>query len=253
MKNILKKVILTTLCLGGTLAVSGCDLSTLFANKERTVNDAVDGAKDTLVVSSDGYFRKEKVFNANGSGQSYVLTFDTTGGLKIKDLSDDSVVEYDYKVYDNLIETKTKGENPEINYIDYCDDILFIPRYTPYADADNRKSFAGGMCAVLEGVVASERQSTTIGWHTELSFRVGDLPAKLTGKKGSNGFCYSIKKNGTWKEKTDTADKYLSADAIASDDFDTSQVGTKLVNVTINSKTYKAVFRVWDSIESADD
>ena len=251
MKNILKKVILTTLCLGGTLAVSGCDLSTLFANKEKTVNDAVDSVTDSVVVSSEGYFRKEKVFNANGNGQSYTLTFDTTGGLKVKDLSDDSVKDFDYKIYDNLIETKTKGENPEINYIDYCEDILFIPKYNRYEN--NRMLFAGGMCAILEGVVASERASTTIGYHTELSFKVGDLPAVLTGKKGSNGYCYAIKKNGTWKEKTDTADKYLKADAIASEDFDTSQAGSKLVNVTINSKTYKAQFRVWDPAESADD
>lgn len=247
MKNILKKVLLTTLCLGGTLAMTGCDLSTLFANKERTVNDAVDDAKDTLVVSSDGYFRKDRQYNANGSIGSYVLNFDTKGGLKIKDLSDDSVIEYDYRIYDNLIETKTKGETPDVTYIDYCEDILFIPTYDYVSTT--RKVFKGGTCAVLEGVVASERGTTTIGYHTELNFKVGDLPATLTGKKGSNGYCFNIKKNGTWKEKADTPDKYLKADAIASDDFDTSQVGTKLVNVTINSKTYKVPFVVWEQAE----
>lgn len=249
MKSTLKKILLTTLCLGGLVAVSGCNLTDLFNNKERTVNDTVDTITDSVTVSSDGYFRNERKYNANGNGQSYTLTFDKQGGLEIKDLSDESTKEYTYKVIDNLIEVKTKGENPVTDYIDYCENVLLITTHTRDEET-NRSTITGGMTAILEGYVASEKGSTTIGFHVELVVKKGDVPAVLTGKKGSDGFAYAIKANGTWADKISSPTKYLAADQIAPNQFDTTEVGTKLVDVTINSKTYKAPFVVWGEAEA---
>ena len=251
MKTNFKKIIISTLCLGGVFTLAGCNLTNLFNNKERTVNDIVDDASDTVTFSSEGYFRSERVYNANGNNQSYVLTFDKQGGLEIKDLSDNSVIEYTYKAIDNLLEVKTKGEDPQTSYIDFCENVLFVPTHSH--SENNRQTFIGGMTAILEGYVASEKSASVIGYHTEIVVKKGDLPAVLTGKKGSDGVSYAIKANGTWNDKISSPTKYISADQIAPGEFDTSEVGTKIVNVTINSKTYKVPFVVWDVAEQPNE
>ena len=247
MKTSLKKMIISVLCLGGVLTMTGCDLSNLWNNKERTANDAIDDIVDKTKYTSEGYFRSEKVYNANGSGKSYVLSFDKQGGLEIEDLSDNSTIEYTYKVIDNLVEVKDKSENPITNYLDLCDDdnLIFVPNIL--RGDDNYQSLVGGMVAVLQGVVASEKAKSTCGYHISIVVKKGDLPAVLKNDKSSKGLAYAIYKNGTWNEK---ASKYIAADQIAPGQFDTSEVGTKLVDVTINSKTYKAPFVVWGETEA---
>lgn len=243
-KNI-KKVLVTTLCVGGLFSLAGCDLTNLFNNKERTVNDAVDAITDSAVVTKEGLFRSEKVFNVNGTNVSYVFTFDKEGGLEMKNLKDDSKENYTYKVIDNLIELKQ--DDVIKTYLDYCtnDNLIFWPKYN-VNETTGKKTYTGGLTGVLEGVVASEKGTGTAGLHIEINLEKGSLPAKLTAEKNSAGYCYRIKKNGTFDDKPY---KYIASDAIPSSEFDTSEVGTHLVNVTISSKTYKAEFRVYDKID----
>ena len=163
MKTNFKKIIISTLCLGGVFTLAGCNLTNLFNNKERTVNDIVDDASDTVTFSSEGFFRSERVYNANGNNQSYVLTFDKQGGLEIKDLSDNSVIEYTYKAIDNLIEVKTKGEDPQTSYIDFCENVLFVPTHSHFGTA----LFVFGFAAHIQ---KKKRAQNCLSSHASLSF-----------------------------------------------------------------------------------
>lgn len=234
----MKKILLAFVTIASTLALSSCD----FLAKK--INDVVDDTEEKIVFDSEGHFRKDRLYHVNATDLSMNYTFNASGSATVVNLAEkDTVYECTYKADKNII-TLTYNDG-SISYIDYCDDIIAVPQ------VDLDYVYHGSYIGILDGVNASGRGTTTIGYHFDICVLQDDLPAVFTGDKTSKGLVYAIKKNGTIDTKPT---KYLRADNFdASVVEDTSNPGQKLVNVyaeksnsSINNgdKTFRAVFNI---------
>ena len=247
MKKLLLTVSIAVVMAVAALGLSACNLLENIT-KNKTTDDIPQAVEDIFVADKDGHFRAERTFNVNVDASydyeelhytnvlstAYVFKTDgsyTLSGKVQRNAGQEDVSEAGtYRVISNLIEL-TKGESKE--YLDYYSDVIFVPLYLG-------NEYVGLAPGVEEGVAASQRSNSTVGYHIDLKVRQGDLIAVFNGeKKTSKGTYTPVRSNATVYE---TAYKGISADQIQG--FDSSQVGNVLVDVVINKKTYKAVLRV---------
>ena len=228
------------------MAVGGLSACSLFDNlkKNQTTDDIPQAVVDVFTADENGHFRAQRVFNVNDQltvddttvVYSTVFTFATDGTFTHRGNSvvagENTAIDKSgtYKVISNLIELRI-GDN--VDYIDYYSDLIFLPIRLLGA-------YVGGVFGVSDGVAASQKSATTIGYHIELNVRVGDLPAVFNGeKKTSKGISVPLRQNAT---AYTSATKGINADQVQG--FDSSKAGKIIVDVVISKKTYKAVLNV---------
>lgn len=191
------------------------------------------------IVDTNGLFKKQAVYNINQKiGDNYMsakITFehDGTGSLAVQGDEGKSGKIDSYKVNGNLIEYVSDGKT---QYFDYYKDFIAIPLILSIGDT---AGYLGSFIGVREGQVISERSSTEIiGYHVLIYVNKDSLPAVFTGKEDSKGSYVTYYKNGTVSDKVG----YLSADQVFN--FDSSEVGIKVIDVSIQGKKYKTILNV---------
>ena len=246
-------------------ALSGCNSIFGTADKvkdetkdsETKSNDAAQDASNLATFDDNGHFRNEKVYNFvnNETNKQINYTFKTDGSLSMVDVATSETFNYTYKANSNLIEIKSSSN--KIEYIDYAEDILYHPVNFSSSSRAGYETFIGGAIGYRSGVgkpIADRSSSSVVGYHIDLQASVGDTKAIFsTNKETSKGIAYPIFANG----KVDTGLKNSKTIPIDSSYFqvdvlDTSKVGNQIVDLVINSKTYKAILRVGAAAQKDD-
>lgn len=191
-------------------------------------------------VNSDGHFKTEKIFHflSTVDGKKMEYAFETSGALTTKNVWTEETTSYTYKVIDNLIEVKDSSNN--VTYFDYYENLLAHPVY------NNAGEFTDASVGYLDGYAAALQSSSTVsGYHFELNVSVGDTKSVFDSSKSrTKGFAYPIYANATFKnDKSASAVKGVD-DSWFGEEIDTADAGSKIVELTYNSKTYKAVLKV---------
>lgn len=254
--NKIKKFFVLALS-SSAFALAGCNSIFGAADKakdegkdaETKTNDAAQDANNLTTFDDKGHFRNEKVYNFinNETNKQINYTFKTDGSLSMVDVATNETFSYTYKAINNLIEIKSSSN--KIEYIDYAEDILYHPVNFSSSSRAGYEVFIGGAIGYRSGVgkpIADRSSSSVVGYHIDLQASVGDTKAIFsTNKETSKGIAYPIFANG----KVDIGLKNSKTIAIDSSYFqvdvlDTSKVGNQIVDLVINSKTYKAILRV---------
>ena len=240
----------------GSLAVS---LAGCFPKEEGSSNkDVISSQENKIEVVKDGKFVENRDYNVNGQctisedkelgitattiEYSAVYKFNKNGTLTIKDLKDNSEKSFTYEIISNIIKVESSSEE---FYLDYYEDIVIVPvRYFDITFA----YFTG----ILDGVVASERGTSTLGYHFEIEVDKDDLPSVFNGEKSktsshpaSKGLVYKIYKNG--KVYSNSKGIAYVVAGLNSDQvigFDSSTTGYYIIDVVYSKISYKAVLHV---------
>lgn len=232
------------LIFGLIFTLTSCSLSSILSDVNSTVNSLIVELEG---FDSNGHFKKDTTYHVNGNMSyeenityySLDYIFGSDGKLKIIDLSKKEEDKYyDYVVINNLIKITSNGVD---EYLDIYGDVIAIP---VELTLNNKRIYLGSVVGTKDGVVVSEKSKSIAGYHIELNVSKDDVPAVLTGSNTSKGMYYKIYQNGVLdtNSKGEYRYYYLNADQVPG--FDSSEIGIKLVDVTINKKVYKAVLRV---------
>ena len=238
----------------GVLTLSGCSLlnkgqeiaDDASRDTERKTNDAAEDAKNLTVFDNEGHFRIEKLYHfTNSEAHTQIeYTFKTNGALEMKNIDNNETTQYTYKANDNLIEIKdSKGA---IEYIDYCDEVLFHPVNMNFSTREGYQTFVGGAIGYLDGVVISKKSSTkVVGYHFDLQVSVGDNKSVFTREKETTkGIGYPIFANAKIDLSLKNSNVIVVDDSMVIKNIDSSKVGCQVIDVGTKEKTYKAVLRV---------
>ena len=238
----------------GLLTLSGCNLlnkgqevaDDASRDTERKTNDATEDAKNLTVFDNDGHFRIQKLYHfTNSEAHTQIeYTFKTDGALEMKNIDNDETTSYTYKANSNLIEIKdSKGT---IEYIDYCDDVLFHPVNMGFSSREGYKIFVGGATGYLDGVVISGKsKSKVVGYHFDLQVSLGENKSVFTRDKATTtGLMYTIYADAHIDLSLKNSDVKYIDDSMVLENIDSSKIGSKVIDVGTSNKTYKAVLRV---------
>ena len=238
----------------GVLTLSGCSLlnkgqeiaDDASRDTERKTNDAAEDAKNLTVFDNDGHFRVERLYHfTNSEAHTQIeYTFKKDGALEMKNIDNNETTQYTYKANDNLIEIKdSKGT---IEYIDYCDDVLFHPVNMRFSTREGYETFVGGAIGYLDGVVISGKSNTTVvGYHFDLQVSQGDNKSVFTrDKETTKGLGYPIYADAHIDLSLKNSKIMVIDDSMILENIDSSKISSKVINVGTKSKTYKAVLRV---------
>lgn len=251
--NKTKKFFLLALT-AASLTLSGCN----FLNKgqevaddasrdtERKTNDAAEDAKNLTVFDDNGHFRIQKLYHfTNSEAHTQIeYTFKTNGALEMKNIDNNETTSYTYKANSNLIEIKdSKGS---VEYIDYCDEVLFHPVNMGFSTREGYETFVGGATGYLDGVVISAKsKSKVVGYHFDLQVSQGSNKSVFTrDKETTKGLGYPIFADAHIDLSLKNSNVMVIDDSMIIENIDSSKIGSKVIDVGTSNKTYKAVLRV---------